>query len=86
MRVDCSPRQMVGQDTSYDDLDLGTDRGGDIHLDWPPFIGQIHSIPMVNTESEVASQNHLHFLSYSEKLNLHNRVFNTCMIIQFLDL
>ena len=57
LRVDCSPRQTVGQDTIDDDLDFGTDCGNDIHLDGPPSIGQIHSIPMVKAESEVAGAN-----------------------------
>ncbi|XXG63105.1 hypothetical protein AAC387_Pa05g1366 [Persea americana] len=57
VRVDCSLRQTVRQDIVDDDLDFGTDCGNDIHLDGPPSIGQIHSIPMVKAESEVVGAN-----------------------------
>ena len=57
VRVDCNPRQTVGQDTVNDGLDFGTFRGDDIHHDGPPSIGQIHSIPIVKIKSDVARAN-----------------------------
>lgn len=47
----------VSNDTLDGDFDFGMMRGDDIHLNWPPYNRQLHSIPIFKAESDSREAN-----------------------------